>query len=219
MAGCIEASKELVASAQEVLERTQITIVGMGGLGTNTAEILVRMGARNLHIIDDDIVEESNLNRQTLYTLDDIGKAKVDVAKEKLTLMARDVKVHTSKTRMDESTIAELLGSSQLILDCLDNNEGRADINSYCKENNKHWIHAAVIGFRGQVLVVSPDKNCSHLFNKERQECSEMGVLTTAVVMTSTIQAQYTIQHLLGKTPQELARINAKEPKIDYFSI
>ena len=116
--------------SQKKISQTKIAIIGCGSLGTRCAELLCRAGIGELMLFDKDVVEESNLQRQTLYTAADIAKAKAQTTREKLSEINKDVKIHAKTISIDKKKINEI--SSDLIIDCTDNIETRLIMNAYC---------------------------------------------------------------------------------------
>jgi len=111
-----------------------------------------------LVLIDKDPIERSNLNRQVLYTEEDIGKMKIDVAVEKLRKANPFIKITGKKIIVDDSNVDSIIKDLDLVIDGLDNWETRMIINFACVRNKKPFIHAGIEGLYGQLLVVIPRK-------------------------------------------------------------
>ncbi len=183
---------------QIVIENSTISIVGLGALGSVISEMLVRAGVKNLIIIDRDIVELTNLQRQSLYIEEDIGKLKAIVAKEKLEKINSEVKIKYYVEDLDSNNINILQGD--LILDCTDNLDTRFLINDYCKLKKIPWVYSGVIGSRGMVLSVLPDNSCFSCIFKESDgilgTCDTEGVISSIVHCIAGIQFNEAIKIL-----------------------
>jgi molybdopterin-synthase adenylyltransferase len=171
---------------QKLLSAAKVTIIGVGALGTVAAELLVRSGVNNLILIDRDLVEASNLQRQTLFTSEDLGLSKVTSAKKKLLGINPDVNIKVEAVHLNSSNVN--LIKSDLILDCTDNLDTRFLINDYCKKNKLPFIYAAAIKNHGYVLPVLPDSACLSCILQPAsiETCNQVGVLNT---ITSSIAA------------------------------
>lgn len=200
--------------SRKVLEHAKISIVGMGALGTHTAELLVRSGARNIVLFDDDVVESSNLARQTLFTEEDVGKQKVVAAGDHLSEITK-LKLITVPQRIKEWNQLE---GADILLDCTDNIPSRKIINEAAKKLNIPWVHAAVIEQFGEVMAIAPGSKDYESLMKDKhseQDCLEQGVLASAVAMTSALQVSLAIRLLTASAPVDcLFRINAWEGSI-----
>ncbi len=186
---------------QKLIESSTVCVIGVGALGTNTSESLVRSGVKNLILIDDDSIEEHNLQRQCLFNQKDINKSKVEVAKEKLQEINPKVKITIQKERLTKDTNIK----SDLVLDCTDNIETRFLINDLCMQNNIPWIYSSAIESTGYVLVIYPKKTpCFSCVIKEPNEtlgdCETRGILNTIAKAISSIQVTEALK-ILTKQP------------------
>src|SRR3989344_7380553 len=129
---------EIGAEGQNKIERAVVAIVGVGALGTVAAELLTRAGIGALILIDRDIVEESNLQRQTLYQEKDVGRSKAVAAKERLIKINSKAKVEIHAIHLNSVSIP-VLERAQLVLDCADNLQTRFLINDFCRKNGVPW--------------------------------------------------------------------------------
>jgi len=177
---------------QKKLSNSTITILGLGATGSRSAELAARAGIGKLILIDRDIVEKSNLQRQTLYNELDINKPKVFVIKEKLQKINSEIKILAKFKDINYKNI-EANVKGDLILDCSDNFETRFLLNEFCIENNTPWIYSAVIGSAGMVFNIIPGKtpcfNC--LFSEPEEQlgtCDTEGIINTIPTLISTIQ-------------------------------
>ncbi|MBS3175286.1 ThiF family adenylyltransferase [Candidatus Woesearchaeota archaeon] len=200
-----ETFSKIGKTGQELITSSTITILGIGALGTNTLNLLARAGVGKIKIIDRDVVELSNLQRQTLFSEEDIDKPKVYAAKEKINKINSKVKIETYLTDLDYENV-EILKSG-LILDCTDNIYTRFLINEYSRKNNIPWIYASVIGSKGMVMNVTEKTPCFNCIIKEPNEpldtCDSSGVIGSAASAIASIQATEAIKIL---TKQDYCR-------------
>lgn len=191
---------EIGKEGQEILQGKTVAIVGIGALGTVAAELLARAGVGSLILIDRDIVEESNLQRQTLFEEKDIGKSKATAAEKRIKDINSTIKTEIHAIHLNPQNI-RILQDSNLILDCTDNFQTRFLINDYCRKENKPWIHAAAIKTSGYVMPVFPDGACLQCFLTEssQETCDTVGVLNTITVSIASLQATLALKILLGK--------------------
>jgi len=195
-----EVLKHIGKEGQAKLSNSSVVIVGVGSTGTVAAELLARSGV-NLTVIDHDVVEESNLNRQTLYSSGDVGKPKAEVASASLKVINPNINVIGKQIHLAYDTIDVL--KADLILDCTDNMETRLLINDYALKNNIPWIYAAAIETRGMVFVSlgKPCFNCIFSQAEALENCESAGIMNTASTQVASIQATEALKILLGERP------------------
>ena len=182
---------------QELLNNSTVAIVGIGALGTVAAELLARAGV-NLLLIDRDVIEETNLQRQLLYTEKDVGKSKVEIAKKKLQEINSNITINTKAIHLNKNNL-NILNDANLILDGTDNLQTRFLINNYCKKQNKPWVYAAAIKTQGYVMSIFPNGPCLNCFLKEVQleTCATAGVLNTITTSIAALQTTLAIKILI----------------------
>ncbi|MDO5859664.1 HesA/MoeB/ThiF family protein [Methanobrevibacter sp.] len=154
-------------SEQERFKDAKITVIGCGGIGGETIEMLARMGIGELVLVDKDAFDLSNLNRQTLATLTDLGLDKSAVAGEKVRLINPYVKVTIFNEHVDQTNIDKIIGDSDIVIDALDNVLTRVIVSRTAKEKGIPYIHGAIHGTMGQITVFLPnsDKSYEEMFN------------------------------------------------------
>ena len=154
-------------SEQERFKGGKITVIGCGGIGGETIEMLARMGIGELVLVDKDAFDLSNLNRQTLATIADLGLDKSAVAAEKVRLINPYVKVTTFNEHIDQSNIEKVIGDSDIVIDALDNVLTRVIVSRAAKEKGIPYIHGAIHGTLGQITVFLPnsEKTYEEMFN------------------------------------------------------
>ncbi|MFP4104596.1 MAG: HesA/MoeB/ThiF family protein [Phycisphaerae bacterium] len=196
---------ELGPVGQRKLTESSVTILGVGGLGSWSAELLARAGVGHLRLIDDDRVETTNLHRQAMYDEPDAEaeKLKVDAAAAKLVRMNREIHVETVSERVDASNIAKAIGTPDLIMDGTDNFATRFVLNDYAVKHSIPWVFGGVVRGEGQVMSILPGRSpCLRCFQETpppagtEPRAVTAGVLGPAVAAISAIQAAQTIRIL-----------------------
>ena len=213
---------EIGKSGQNKLIKSTVAIVGLGALGSVSSELLARAGIGNLVLIDRDIVELTNLQRQSLYDENDIGKPKAAAAKEKLNKTNSEINVEIHADDLNFENV-KILNGSDLILDCTDNLETRFLINDYSIKNNVPFIYSSAVGSKGYTFNIVPHKTaCLRCFLDEKmpnETCETGGVLNSITHLIPSLQANEAIKILLKKDfekrliffdvwKNELAKIN-----------
>jgi molybdopterin-synthase adenylyltransferase len=195
--------KKIGVSGQKRIKNSRILIVGMGGLGSPLLTYLASSGVCNIGIIDHDRVEISNLNRQTLFNSNDIGKFKVDQAKIKIKKIYNQIKIKTFKTKITKKNIDNILNSYQIICDGTDNFETRYLINDHCKKNRKILISAAISKFDGQVFKFNFKLKgpCFRCFMPEKPDqennCGTEGIFSPLAGIIGSLQANEVLKTIL----------------------
>jgi adenylyltransferase/sulfurtransferase len=191
--------KEIGEIGQERLKKSRVVIAGAGGLGSPIAIYLTAAGIGLIRIIDHDMVELSNLNRQILHWEDDIGKNKVDSARIKLQKINSEVKIETYCEKLTEQNVSFLLSGFDAIVDAMDNLATRYIINRFAVENNIPFFHGAVRGFEGRAMTILPGKTaclrCMYRGDIPQEKFPVIGV-TPGII--GTIQATEVIKYLIG---------------------
>ncbi|MEM3534342.1 MAG: HesA/MoeB/ThiF family protein [Thermoplasmatales archaeon] len=196
------AVKEIFPSGQKKIEHGTIVVVGMGGIGTSIAEILTRMGIGKLVIIDDDYVELTNLNRQSLYGENDIGRKKVEVAARVLRSINSEVEIVPVDKRLTFENAPSLFSNADVITDATDNYDARGIINDVAFRLKKMWVFSAVEGTFGYVKAIIPGKtSCLACFGYPTSgpgiSCTVQGVIGPAVKAISSIAASLAVKLLV----------------------
>lgn len=196
---------ELGPEGQRKLKSSSVVVVGAGGLGLPASVYLVAAGVGRLRIVDNDVVEKSNLHRQTLYTEADVGRPKAEVAGERLRVVNPHVAVDPQRKKLDYVNALELLGGSDVVLDCTDNFPARYLINDACLMLHRPDIYASVFRFDGQASVFDGDRGPCYrcLFPNPPppdsvQDCAVAGVLGVLPGILGSIQAVQAIAILRG---------------------
>lgn len=194
--------------AQEKLKFANVLIVGCGGIGCCTAELLARAGVGKITLIDPDSIEMSNVQRQVAFMPDDVGFYKADILAKRLNHINPHIEVEFYIEHLTQDNAQSLISAQDLVLDGCDNFATRYLVNQHCKELSIPLISASAIAFEGQLLMVDPDSACYEcLFPKAAQQaetlsCATSGVLATTPNVMASLQAHHALLYLgLGKTP------------------
>jgi adenylyltransferase/sulfurtransferase len=196
--------KKIGISGQKRIKNSRVLIIGMGGLGCPLLTYLASAGVGNLGIIDHDKVEISNLNRQTLFNLSDIGKFKVVQAKMKIDKIFRAIKVRKFTEKIVKKNIRKILTGYEIICDGTDNFDTRYLINDECKKNKKILISAAINKFDGQIFKFNFKKKgpCLRCFMPERPEqennCGSDGIFSPVAGILGSLQANEVLKTILN---------------------
>ncbi|MCX7857599.1 MAG: HesA/MoeB/ThiF family protein [Deltaproteobacteria bacterium] len=182
------------------LKKSVVFIAGVGGLGSVSAYYLTAAGVGKIIMVDRDSVDFGNLNRQILHWTDDIGKKKVYSAKEKLLKLNPNVNIEVLEADIRQENIISLLGDSQIIVDALDNIEGRRILNKASVERGIPYVFGGVDGLSGMVTVFDPSETACFecVFPRAFRKTEEIGVIGPTPGIIASIQAMETIKIILG---------------------
>ena len=188
--------------AQERLKLANVLIVGCGGIGCTTAELLARAGVGKITLIDADTIEISNLQRQIAYTQNDVGFYKSEILAKRLQQINPFIQVESHTVKLDDSNAEELILQQDLVLDGCDNFTTRYLVNQHCSHFQIPLISSSAIGFQGQLFMVEGDSACYEcLFPKEQEmnegfRCADSGVLATTPNVMASLQAHHALLYL-----------------------
>ncbi len=192
-------------AGQEKLKNAKVLCIGCGGLASSALMYLTAAGIGLLGVIDEDIVEESNLQRQVLFNSTDIGSKKVNIAKKRILELNPNVQVKTYEVKFSETNALEIIKDYDLVIDCTDNFLAKYLINDACFEKNKPFIYGSVFQFEGQISFF--DGNHGPCFRCLFESwpptglianCAEEGVLGVLPGLIGTLQALEAIKHIVG---------------------
>lgn len=195
---------EVRKEGQEKLLSARVLVVGAGGLGSPAIYYLAAAGVGTIGIADRDTVELSNLNRQILYSMEDLKKDKAHSAAARIAAFDPDIRVHPY-SGLDEGGVVDAARGYDIVLDCTDSFESKFGLNDICVGLKKPFVHAGVIRTRGQVMTWIPGSACYRCVFREPPEkgaikpCVEAGVLGVITGIIGSIQAAEAIKHILGK--------------------
>lgn len=206
---------------QDIINNLNVMIAGAGGLGTNQAIQLQRIGINKIYLYDYDKVEVSNLNRQLFYGRDDIGRLKTDASIEFLQKFNLDTEIEVRQGRIDSDT--ELPDDIDIVFDALDNFETRFILEDLAAEKNIPLIHAGVEGFFAQLMIIRPNQGASlkDVFaGAEKDEVPE--VFSPAVTITASFQVIEALKYLLDRDEalqNEILHIDMINNEIDRIQL
>jgi len=149
---------EVGKEGQKKIKGTSVLVIGAGALGCPVLQYLTAAGVGILGIVDNDYLDETNLHRQVLYTLKDIGKPKPLAAMEKLKLLNPEVIFNVYFIRLDKGSALKIIPQYDIIVDCTDNFATRYLINDACVILNKPVVYGAIHRFSGQLMVLNYKK-------------------------------------------------------------
>ena len=190
---------------QRRLRQARVLVVGAGGLGSPLIKYLAAVGVGTIGIVDDDTVSASNLNRQILYDISQVGKPKANCAADVVRRMNPDCKIQAYRMRLTDSNASDLFGKYDVIADCTDNLATRYVIDRHTKALGIPFVHGSLCEFEGQVAVFNYKGSTSYadLFPFDADEVANFsqpsGVLGAFAGVVGTIEALETIKVILGK--------------------
>lgn len=195
--------QDIGVEGQEKLLKGKVLIVGAGGLGAPAALYLAAAGVGTIGILDFDLVDLSNLQRQIIHFTQDVGRPKVDSAREKMQAINPDVRVITYQERLEAANILEIIRGYDFVIDGVDNFPTKFLINDACVMEGIPFSHGGILRFDGQTMTVLPGQTaCYRCVFKQPPPanlvptCSEAGVLGAIAGMLGTIQAAEALKYL-----------------------
>ncbi len=197
---------ELGVEGQEALLASHALIIGAGGLGSPVALYLGSAGVGRITVVDHDVVDETNLQRQIAHNLARVGHPKAESIVEAIAAINPDVRVTPIVQRADEALLSELIAQADVVLDCTDNFATRHAINRACVEHRKPLVSGAAIRMDGQLSVFdarTPGNPCyacvfPESADLEETRCATMGVFAPLVGIVGTMQAAEALKLLTG---------------------
>ena len=189
---------------QKKISKSSISIIGCGGLGTSAAQYLSMSGINNFTLIDNDYVDITNLNRQTLFSTNDIGKFKVKQAKIKIKKINNKIKIQTFNEKLNFKNAHSIIKNFEIICDGTDNFETRYLINDECKRSKKILISAAISKFEGHLYKFNFKKksSCYRCFMPEiplfDNNCQSEGIFSPLAGIMGSMQANEVIKTILN---------------------
>ena len=197
---------EIGIEGQEKILAAHVVIVGAGGLGSAAAPYIAAAGVRKITLIDHDVVDLTNLQRQIMHRTDSVGLLKVNSGKTMLEQLNPDLTVEAITEKATHVLMDQVLPTVTVVLDCTDNFMTRHLINAACVKHKVPLVSGAAIRFDGQLTVVDPHANnqpCyACLFPPDQQfnevQCSTMGVFSPLVGIIGTMQAAQALQIIVG---------------------
>jgi adenylyltransferase/sulfurtransferase len=191
----------------EKLRKAKVCVVGVGGIGNPVVTQLTAMGVGKLKIVDRDIIEISNLHRQHLYTENDLGKVKVEAAKERLEKINSSVEIEPLPNSVTKYTAESIISGYDIVVDALDSIDARYALNDACIKLNIPLIYAGALGMLGSVCTIIPNKTAClrcifpALAEDDMPTCSTEGVHPSILYLVGGIQVSEVVKIILGEKP------------------
>lgn len=186
---------------QKKLASAKILVCGAGGLGSTVLANLASVGigtAGKIGIVDNDVLELSNLNRQYIHKYENLGKIKTESAKHWINEFNPEIQVQTYTTRLDETNYQDMVKDYDFIMDCFDSFKSKFLLNKIAVQTGKTLIHGGVTEFYGQASVIIPGKTaCLNCILPEEDGYVVKGVLSPAVTTIASIESMEAIKHIL----------------------
>ena len=188
---------DLGLEGQERLLNARVLMIGAGGLGSSAGLFLGSAGVGHLTVVDHDVVDATNLQRQIAHNLARVGQPKAESMRAAIAAINPDVVVHTVTRRADDALLAKLVAQADVVLDCTDNFTTRHAINHACFAQGKPLVSGAAIRMDGQLSVYDPRDATSPCYacvfpqtaGLEETRCATMGVFAPLVGIVGTMQA------------------------------
>ena len=199
--------EEIGYQGQLKLKQAKVCIVGVGGLGNPIATRLAAMGVGKIRIVDRDVIELSNLHRQTMFTEDDVGQVKVETAAKKLRKLNADIIIEEMPVSINDYTAFEVVDGCDVVVDALDSVNARYSLNKACIENKIPFVTGAAVGVTGQCFTILPNETaCYHCLFPALDEdsmptCSIEGVHPSILSIIGGIEVSETVKVITGKEP------------------
>ena len=196
--------KKIGVSGQRKILSSSVLVVGVGGLGCPLITYLAASGIGKIGIVDHDKIELSNLNRQTLFGISDLGKLKVEQAKKSINKLNKKIKITVFKEKLTSKNIKNILKKFDIICDGTDNFFTRYLINDYCLKNKKILISGAISKFDGHLLKFNFKKKgpCYRCFMPEipdtKNDCQSEGIFSPVAGIMGSLQASEVLKSILN---------------------
>lgn len=196
--------KDVGVEGQEKIRNGKVLVVGAGGLGAPVALYLAAAGVGTIGIVDGDVVDLSNLQRQVIHFTGDVGHPKVESARDKMLAIDPNVKVNTIREFLMSDNALDIIKDYDFIVDGTDNFPVKFLINDACVMAGKPFSHGGILRFEGQTFTHLPGTACYRCLFKSPPPanavptCSQAGVLGAIAGMLGTIQAAETLKYLTG---------------------
>lgn len=197
---------EVGVEGQERVLQARALVVGAGGLGSPVVLYLATAGVGHITLVDDDVVDLTNLQRQIAHNMADVGDYKAKSAMNKIASINPEVQVHPVLVRADAALLDELVADADVVLDCCDNFATRHAINAACVKHGKPLVSGAAIRFDGQIAVYDPRVPTAPCYacifppdaELEETRCATMGVFAPLVGIIGSMQAAEALKLITG---------------------
>ena len=199
--------EEIGYQGQLKLKQASVCVVGVGGLGNPIVARLTAMGVGKIRIVDRDVIELSNLHRQTMFNEDDVGQVKVETAAKKLRKLNPDVVIEELPVSINDYTALDVVDGCDVVIDALDSVNARYSLNKACIEKKIPFVTGAAVGVTGQSFTILPNESaCYHCLFPALDEdsmptCSIEGVHPSILSIIGGIEVSEAVKIITGKEP------------------
>jgi len=199
--------QEIGYQGQLKLKQSKVCVVGVGGLGNPIVTRLAAMGVGKIRIVDRDVIELSNLHRQTMFNEDDVGQVKVEIAAKKLRKLNADIVIEELPISINDYTALEVVDGCDVVVDALDSVNARYSLNKACIEKKIPFVTGAAVGVTGQCFTILPNQSaCYHCLFPALDEdsmptCSIEGVHPSILSIVGGIEVSEAVKVIMGKEP------------------
>ncbi|MGI0149423.1 MAG: HesA/MoeB/ThiF family protein [Thermoplasmata archaeon] len=218
---------EIGAKGQQSLSRSRAVVIGLGALGSVSADLLVRAGVGRVGLVDRDIVELVNLQRQTLYSEADLDRPKAEAAAERLQRVNSDVEIESIPKDVHSATVNDILEDADVAVDGTDNLETRFLLNEAALELQIPFVYGGAIATYGMVFAIrAPDTACFRCLHPKAPQpgslptCETAGIFNAVSAQVGAIQAGETFRLLMGEAPSgNLLMVDGWRPEIQKIHV
>ncbi len=199
--------EEIGYQGQLKLKQSKVCVVGVGGLGNPITARLAAMGIGKIRIVDRDVIELSNLHRQTMFNEDDVGQVKVETAAKKLRKLNPDIVIEELPVSINDYTAFDAVDGCDVVIDALDSVNARYSLNKACIEKKIPFVTGAAVGVTGQSFTILPNESaCYHCLFPALDEdsmptCSIEGVHPSILSIIGGIEVSEAVKIITGKEP------------------
>jgi len=199
--------EEIGYQGQLKLKQASVCVVGVGGLGNPIVTRLAAMGIGKIRIVDRDVIELSNLHRQTMFNEDDVGQVKVETAAKKLRKLNQDIAIEELPVSINDYTALDVVDGCDVVIDALDSVNARYSLNKACIEKKIPFVTGAAVGVTGQSFTILPNETaCYHCLFPALDEdsmptCSIEGVHPSILSIIGGIEVSEAVKIITGKEP------------------
>ena len=205
--------QEIGYQGQLKLKQSRVCVVGVGGLGNPITTRLAAMGVGKIRIVDRDVIELSNLHRQTMFDEDDVGQVKVETAAKKLRKLNNNVIIEELPVSINDYTALDAVDGCDVVIDALDSVNARYSLNKACIEKKIPFVTGAAVGVTGQTFTIVPNESaCYHCLFPALDEdsmptCSIEGVHPSILSIIGGIEVSEAVKIITGKKPSLQDRV------------
>ena len=199
--------QEIGYQGQLKLKQSRVCVVGVGGLGNPITTRLAAMGVGKIRIVDRDVIELSNLHRQTMFDEDDIGQVKVETAAKKLRKLNNDIIIEELPVSINDYTALDAVDGCDVVIDALDSVNARYSLNRACIEKKIPFVTGAAVGVTGQTFTIVPNESACYyclfpaLDEDSMPTCSIEGVHPSILSIIGGIEVSEAVKIITGKKP------------------